>query len=124
MAPTSERSVAGVIGDVVGNIQQLLRAEIRLAKAEAGAELAGLWRGVIWCAVAAASAIFGVSYVLLAVVHTLALWMPLWAAALLVGVVMLGVAAAAAAVGVKALKVQMLPRTTQSLKENLTWTRT
>ena len=118
MSATGQRSMAEVAGDIVGNIQKIVRAEIRLARAEAGEELRGSAGGD--GAVAAVAALFGVMYVLLALVYTLALWLPLWAAALLVGLLMLATTAISASIGVKSLKVPGLPRTTRSLKENLT----
>lgn len=123
MANTGERSVIGVLGDVADNVQRMVRAEIRLAKAEAKEELALLVRGAIWCGIAAVAALLGVMYVLLAAVYTLALWWPLWAAALLVGVVMLLFAAVGTAVGLKRFHVPTLTRTTEALKENVPWTR-
>ena len=101
----------------------MVRAEIRLAKVEAREDLAVLLRGAIWCGIAAVAALFGLMYVLLAAVYTLALWLPLWAAALLVGGVMLGIAATVAATAVKRLKLPTLTRTIQLLKENFTWTK-
>jgi len=120
MAEAGERSIAAVIGDIVGNIQHIVRAEIRLAKAEAGQELAVLRRGAIWCGIAAVAAFFAVMFLLLAGVYALALWLPMWAAALIVGGLMLVIGAVGAARGVQSLKVPTLPRTTRSLKENLT----
>jgi uncharacterized membrane protein YqjE len=123
MANTGERSVIHVLGDVAENLQRMVRAEIRLAKAEAKEELAVFVRGAILCGIAAVAALFGIMYVLLAAVYTLALWWPLWAAALVVGIVMLIFAAIGAAIGLKRFQVPTLTRTSQSLKENVPWTR-
>lgn len=123
MASMGERSVIGVLGDVADNLQRMVRAEIRLAKVEAREELAVFVRGAIWCGIAAVAALFGVMYVLLAAVYTLAQWWPLWAAALVVGVVMLIFAAVGTAIGVKRFHVPTLTRTSESLKENVPWTR-
>lgn len=121
---TSERSLAAVLGDLVGNIQHMVRGEIRLAKAEAAEKLAVFRRGAIWCAVAAVAAVLGLLYALLAAVAGLGLWMPLWAAALIVGISLSVLGAVCAVIGVKSLKVPTLPRTAQSVKESLTWNKT
>jgi len=118
-----ERPVAAIVGDIVGNVQNIVRSEIRLAKAETADELGRLRQIALWRGVAAVGGVIGLVFVLLAVADFLALWLPQWAASLIVGVVVLTGAAACVAAGRRTLKTPPLSRTTRSLKETLTWTK-
>jgi len=85
MAAEGDRSIASVLGDIVGNVQQIIRAEVRLAKVEVGEEIARAGRGGIIAAAGAVLCMMALGFVLLAVVYALALVWPVWAAALTVG---------------------------------------
>ena len=122
MAP-NERPVAAIVGDIVGNVQNIIRSEIRLAKAETADELKRLRQAAIWSGVAAVGAALGLVFVFLALAYALALWLPQWAAALVVGVVVLTGAAVCVGMARRTLKAEPLEHTTRSLKETLTWTK-
>ena len=118
-----DRAVSDVVQDILDNVQKLLRAEVRLAKAEVRqdarqAAVSGVW--LLAGVVVAASAWM---LTLWAAVFALANAMPLWAATLVSGLVLGAAAGALVTMGWRRVKrLQPLPeRTAASLKENLEW---
>src|SRR5580765_2260839 len=73
--PPLDRSVSQVLQDIVHNIQDIVRAEVRLAKTAGVAIGAG-----------ALSGLFSVLFVLFAMVYGLSRVVPDWAAALMVAI--------------------------------------
>jgi MFS family permease len=116
------RSIPEILQDVFSNIQEIVRAEVRLAKAELREELNRGRAGGLLIAVGAVAAIFSALFILLACVYALGLVMPNWAAALIVAVAAGVAAAATLTLGLKRLKtIQAAPKTAASLKENVRW---
>lgn len=116
------RSIPEILQDVFSNIQEIVRAEVRLAKAELREELNRGRAGGLLIAVGAVAAIFSALFILLACVYALGLVMPNWAAALIVAVAAGVVAAATLTLGLKRLKtIQAAPKTAATLKENVRW---
>ena len=122
---TPDRTFADVLQDIVGNVQQIVRSEVRLAKAEISeegrkAKPAGAWLGI--------GAVFGLGAVLiglLAAVYGLSIVMPNWAAALVVSLASGAFAAVAARTGlVHLMRIDPTPdKTIRSLKENIQWSK-
>ena len=122
---TPDRSFADVLQDIVGNVQEIVRSEVRLAKAEISEEArkakpAGVWMGI--------GAVFGVGAVmvgLLAGVYALSTVMPNWAAALVVSLASGVLAALAARTGLtRLMRIDPIPdKTIRSLKENVQWSK-
>jgi Putative Actinobacterial Holin-X, holin superfamily III len=116
------RSIPEILQDVLTNIQDIVRAEVRLAKAELGDELNAARSGGILIGVGAVAAIFSALFLLLACVYALSLVMPNWAAALIVAAAMGAAAAVTLSLGSKRLKtIRAAPKTAASLKENVRW---
>jgi MFS family permease len=116
------RSIPEILQDVFSNIQEIVRAEVRLAKAELGEELNRGRAGGLLIAVGAVAAIFSALFILLACVYALALVMPNWAAALVVAAAVGIAAAVTLTLGLKRLKtIQAAPKTAATLKENVRW---
>jgi len=119
----NDRPVSDVVQDIVRNIQEIIRSEVRLAKTEVREEVGHAKSAGIVVAAGAVAAIFAVLFLLWAVVYALATAMPQWAAALIIGV-LLGIGAGLTLnAGVKRFK-QVKPtpqRTIASLKENVQW---
>jgi uncharacterized membrane protein YqjE len=120
----AERSVFDVFEDIANNIEDIFRSEIRLAKTQIREEIATSKSSVSLVGLGILSAIFAVFFALVAIVCALSYVLPNWAAALLVA---LGLAACAGIVisaGLRRFKrINSVPKTTGSLKENDQWAR-
>jgi len=118
-----DRSMAAVLKDIVGNLQQIIRAEIRLATVEVREELAKAKRAVILIVVGAIFGTLALALLLLAGVYLLSAVVQPWLAAVLVAVGAGALGGALAAVGAKQLKQISLPppRTVTSVQENIQW---
>ena len=116
------RSIPEILQDVLTNIQDIVRAEVRLAKAELGEELSKARNGGLLIGIGAVAAIFSALFLLLACVYGLARVMPNWAAALVVAAVVGVAAAVTLGLGLKRFKtIQAAPKTAASLQENVRW---
>ena len=119
---TADRPISSVLSDIVGNVQDIVRSELRLAKTELTEELTKARRGAVLVGIGTLLLWFSALFVLVAIVYALSLVMPGWAAA---AVVALGVGAIAAlfmSLGIKRLKTMRgVPKTTETLKENAEW---
>ena len=116
------RSIPEILQDVLTNIQDIVRAEVRLAKAELGEELNRARSGGLLIGVGAVAAMFSALFLLLACVYALGLVVPNWAAALIVAAAVGVAAAVTLGLGLKRLKtIQAAPKTAASLKENVRW---
>jgi uncharacterized membrane protein YqjE len=118
------RSIPEILQDVLTNIQDIVRAEVRLAKAELGEELNAARSGGLLIGIGAVAAIFSTLFLLLACVYALARVVPDWAAALIVAAAVGIAAAVTLSLGLKRLKtIRAAPKTAASLKENVQWAR-
>jgi len=118
-----DRSITEVLQNIVRNVQEIVRSEVRLAKTEiveeAGeAKTAGLLLGM-----GAVAAIFATLFLLLMIVYALSRVIPDWAAALTVGAALAIVASVLLTAGVKRFKeIHPTPeRTVETIKENVEW---
>jgi hypothetical protein len=122
-AEVIDRSFAAILKDIVGNIQEIIRAEMRLARAEVREEIGKAKRASRLMAIGALFCVMAFPFVLLAGVHLLANVVDFWLAALIVGVSTAAMGGALAAVGIGQLKLVTLPppRTVTSVQENIQW---
>jgi len=99
-----ERPTAELVKTAAEQISRLVRDELRLAQAEIAAKgrHAGMGAGLFGAG--GLVALYGVAALLTAVVLLLAYVMPAWLAAVIVGVLLLGVAGVLAMVGKKQVK--------------------
>jgi len=119
---TADRSISTVLQEIVANVQDIVRAEMRLAKTEVTEELGKARSAGVLIGVGAAAAIFSALFLLLAATYALSLVMPAWAAALIVAAGIGIVAAVCIGVGMKRFKtIRAAPATAASLKENVQW---
>ena len=118
-----ERSISSVLQDILGNFQEVVRSEVRLAKTEVREELAKTRSAGGLIAVGAVGALFSVLFMLLTAVYALSLVMPEWAAAFCVAAAVGILAVFAILAGVKRFKTinPTAPKTVASLKENVEW---
>ena len=123
MSP-ADRSISAVLHDIVGNMQDIVRCEIRMAKSELIEELGKSRSAGVLVGIGALMLTFSALFLLLAAVYALSLLMPEWAAALIVGAGVGAIAALCFGVGVKRFKaVRAAPKTVASMKENVEWAR-
>lgn len=116
------RPISAVLHDIAGNLQEIVRAELRLAKTEIAEELGKTRTAGVLCGIALVMIIFSALFSLLAVVYALSLVMPAWAAALIVAAGSGAIAALCLGLGIKRFKSMRAARKTAvSLKENAEW---
>jgi uncharacterized membrane protein YqjE len=116
-----DRSASEVLKDIIGNAQEMIRSEVRLAKAEVREEVTKTLDGAKLLGAGAGAGLFALGFVLVAVAQFLAQYMPGWAATLVVGVV-LGIAAAVMiSSGKGRVKVPTPDKTIENVKENVEW---
>ena len=123
MAGEDSRSIADVLQDIVTNVQTIIRSEVRLARTEITEEISKVGRAAGLMGGGAISALFTIWLLLLTILFALATVMPLWAASLILLVVMVIVTAVLITSGRKRLKtVHATPeKTIASVKENVEW---
>lgn len=120
--PKSDRSLIALLRQLPGLLIALAKAELAQAKAELSVKLkhAGIGMGLLVGAALFGFFAFGV--LVAAAVLGIAVALPPWLAALIVGVALLVVAGILAAVGARSLKKGMPPvptETLQGLKEDI-----
>jgi len=121
MAAIRERSLADVLHDIVANVQDIVRSELRLASVEIRQELAKAASAGKVAAAGGVLALFAFALLLLAAVYALALVMPPWLAALTVGIVLAIAGSILISAGSKRLKlIHLKPeKTVASIRETL-----
>ncbi|HET9372640.1 MAG TPA: phage holin family protein [Vicinamibacterales bacterium] len=126
MAVESERSIAAVLTDIVGNLQQIIRAEVRLAKVEVREEVGKARRGALFMAAGGLLLVLALGAVMLSAIYALALVWPAWAAALAVAGTIALVGGLVLGAGMKQFKDVSLkpPRTVATVQENIQWAKT
>ena len=116
------RSIADIVKDVLANLQEIVRSEVRLAKAELRIEIGQMRSASLLLGVGAVTGALSLVFGLLAALYALALLMPHWAAALLIAGVLAVVAGFLLALGIRRIKhLSALPVTTISLKKDAQW---
>lgn len=120
-----ERSTTELLTDIVGNIQEIVRFEAQLMKAEVREEAGKAGRAATLLAGGAIFALFGAFFVFFCLMFVAALFLPAWLSALLVGMALFLAAAVLISIGRERWKnLHGKPeRTIDSLKENLQWAR-
>jgi hypothetical protein len=121
--PPRERSIGALLSDLARDTSFLIGQEIALAKAEIAQGVANLGTGAGLLAAGALVAFVGVIFLCLAAVYALTLVLPNWAAAVIVGGVVLVLGAGLALVGKRKLSGdKLMPRRTlRSLKDDAEW---
>jgi uncharacterized membrane protein YqjE len=122
-APQMQRSVPEVLQDIIGNFEQIIRSEFRLAKTEIREEASLAVKPVSILGVGLVLGVLGLGFLLLAAVYALSLVIAAWLAALVVGGVLALVSSILVASSSANLK-QLNPtpdKTIRSLEENVQW---
>ena len=125
MASQIHRSIPEVLQDIVGNIQEIVRSEFRLAKAELKEEASRASKPVATFGIGMVFGFYGIGFLLLSLVYWLTTLMAVWLATLLIGAGLAIVAIALMSFSGKKLKrVNPTPdKTIRSLEENVLWTK-
>jgi len=119
--PRTDRSIADVLRDIFANVQEMIRAEIRLARAEIREETGKTLISAQTMAVGGVLGLFALGFVLVAITQALATVMPNWAASLAMGVVLGLIGVALLMTGKKHLHVPTPNKTIDNVKENVEW---
>jgi uncharacterized membrane protein YqjE len=117
-----ERTFADIFQEIIGNVQDIVRSEVRLAKTEIKEEAnqAARASGVLVGGVALG--LYAAGFFFLTIVYALSIVLPAWLAALLVTVFLGFAAAIMVTSGLKRLRQVDKPvYTIQTLKENFQW---
>ena len=100
----SGRPVSDVLRDIIGNVQEIVRSEVRLAKEEIRDEANRAKPAGLLFAVGAVAATFAALFFLLMILYALSIVMPNWAAALIVSLSMAVIAGATISAARKRMK--------------------
>src|SRR5579862_8978619 len=119
----AERPISVVLRELIHNLQDILRSEVRLAKTEVRAELTTTLSASLAVAVGIVSGFFSVLFVLLTVLYALSLVLPAWTAALCVAAGVGIVAGVTIRTGLTRFRTihAAVPKTVASVKENVEW---
>jgi uncharacterized membrane protein YqjE len=122
MASATTRTVPELLQSIVGNIAEITRSELRLAKVELKEEGAKAKRPAILSVVGGVFALYALGFMLVAGAIALSMVMAWWMATLAVGVALAIVALILLSSASKQFKALNPPeRTAQTLKENVEW---
>ena len=122
--PTPQKSLGELFGDLSKEVSALVRQEVQLAKTEITGKITGIAKGAVFLIIAAVMGLAAFAVLLAAAIYALSLFLPSWAAALVVAVVLLLIAGVAALIGIGNLKKAAPPipvKTIQTLKDDAQW---
>lgn len=121
--PSEQRPLGELFSELASNTGTLVRKEVELVAVEMTVKAKTAGRNAAMVAVGSAVTLLGVMALMAALVLGLGTFMPLWAAALVVGAVVSTTGGALAMGGMKAFKaIDVAPRQTmETLEENRQW---
>jgi uncharacterized membrane protein YqjE len=120
-ASRGERSMGEVVKDIISNVQEMVRSEVRLARVELREEASHASGAVKLIGIGAGLALLGAAFLLVTVTLLLALVMPAWLATLIVGAV-LGISGfVMLQKGRAEFSVPRPTKTIENVKENVEW---
>jgi hypothetical protein len=104
-------------------VQDILRSEVRLAKAEIRQEATKAASSALWVALGLVGVVSAWMFLLWSAAYALSAILPMWAATLVIAVAMAAVGSVLIAAGFRRFaRVTPMPeRTIESLKENFEW---
>lgn len=101
-------SIGGLLAGLAGDVQDLVRGELKLARVEVDDKIERIVTAAIWLVGGALVGFAGLVVALQAVAFVLASVMPLWLAYLIVGVLIIGAGALVARVGLAQISLKEL----------------
>lgn len=122
MAAAEDRPFSSLVQDIIGSVREIIRLELRLARAEVAESLSAMRSAVIVMVIGALALVVAAELFVVSALFALATVMPPWVAAL----VLAGVAVLAGIICLVAGKkflaqVQPPKRTIASVQEGLPW---
>ncbi|MDX1582089.1 MAG: phage holin family protein [Thermoanaerobaculia bacterium] len=99
MSDSNDKSVGTLFRELTQDLSTLFRSEIELAKLELKQSVTKLGIGGVFLALAGGAAVGGLILLVVVLILVLALWMPAWAATLIVAILMFAAAAGMALLG-------------------------
>jgi hypothetical protein len=118
-----ERSTGEIMQDVVRDVGEVVRGEVRLARAEISDKAGKAGKAAGFLGGAALCGVMGFGALVAAAIAGLAMVMPVWLAALIMGVLLACIGGAMYAGGkAKLSKIDPVPeRTVQTIKDDVQW---
>ena len=118
-----DRSVSDVLQDILHNVQDIFRSEVRLAKAEIRQKATRTAAAALWITIGVVGLLSAWMVLLWTAVYALATTLPIWAATLVVAISMAIIGGAVFTAGLRRFSrlTPMPERTLESLQENLAW---
>ena len=121
-----ERPISDVLQDILGNLQEMVRAEVRLARAEIRDDARQTAASAVWIAAGTIGALSAWAFLLWTITFALSTRMSMWAATLVVAVVLACASGVLIAGGIRRVKrLHPIPERTiasiKSIKENVEW---
>lgn len=119
----ASEGIGPMLGGLLKDLQDMVRGEIALARAEIREDVSSAGKGVASLAMAAIFGLTGFIFLMLGTTYVLNLWVRMWIAAAIVGVVLLVIALILGMSGKKKLSATSLKpdQTIDSMKENEQW---
>ena len=121
-----DSSIADLIRSAVRDAQDLVRSEVALAKAEVREEVRRVGWGIALLAGAALAAVLGLAFLLTTIAWAISagLGWPVWSGFGIVAILMMLTAGVLASLGRRRMTAERhMPRTMDTLKENVQWMR-
>jgi hypothetical protein len=119
----STRPISQIVEDMLSHLAEIVRAELRLVQTEIRRDLRDAGKAGIYLAVAGVFGLLGLGFLLLGAVYGLATVLPIWLAAVTVGLAVGAVGGALLAMGLHKMKsVSLTPhQTIETLEDNFAW---
>jgi len=122
-ARAGDESIGSLLSGLVRDLQELVRGEVRLAKAEVREDVASAVRGAVMIAAGALIGVTGFIFLMLGLTYLLNKEVEMWIAAAIVGAGLAVIAAICFAVGKNRLSASNFKpeQTIETLKEDQEW---
>jgi len=117
----SERPISDVLGDIVANMQDIIRSEVRLARSEVEQQISRAKAAATVVLAGILAGAFGVLFALIAIYGAISQRIPNWAAALCVAALMSIIAVVALTLGKRRASKVTVEKTAASVQETLRW---
>jgi uncharacterized membrane protein YqjE len=120
-----DRPISEILEDIVRNVQEIVRYELRLAKVELRRDTQQVLNSTLWMGIGAVCGLLSAGVLVAAIVAALAMVLPVWGAALVVAIALAIIAAVLVKVGTRRFATVQVPlaQTMESLNATMRGTR-